>query len=167
MAICEFCNQDMLAAAGCIKVPVGATEPIRHGEETRNRKPRPRCHDCNAALGQYHHPGCDAEECPVCHGQACHLGIRSHGCLTSTSHYTEIVQWISGFLTATVRSPRNYSRIQLLAKLAQVLNVIGWAEGCPNEIPSDKYPKPRKRKHHKAPQIANQLQPIPRFEMNP
>jgi hypothetical protein len=28
-----------------------------------------RCHDCNAGAGGYHHPGCDAEECPSCHGQ--------------------------------------------------------------------------------------------------
>ena len=25
-----------------------------------------RCHDCNAKVGEYHHPGCDAEACPVC-----------------------------------------------------------------------------------------------------
>ena len=28
------------------------------------------CHDCGAAVGEYHVPGCDAEECPGCHGQA-------------------------------------------------------------------------------------------------
>lgn len=28
-----------------------------------------RCHDCGALVGHYHHWGCDAERCPVCHGQ--------------------------------------------------------------------------------------------------
>jgi hypothetical protein len=28
------------------------------------------CHDCNAAPGGLHHPGCDTEECPQCKGQA-------------------------------------------------------------------------------------------------
>ena len=27
------------------------------------------CHDCSAARGEYHVPGCDMEECPVCHKQ--------------------------------------------------------------------------------------------------
>lgn len=27
------------------------------------------CHDCGAENGQYHHPGCDSEECPRCGGQ--------------------------------------------------------------------------------------------------
>ena len=27
------------------------------------------CHDCNAGFGQYHHWGCDAEQCPLCHNQ--------------------------------------------------------------------------------------------------
>ena len=24
------------------------------------------CHDCGAAIGEYHHPGCDMEPCPRC-----------------------------------------------------------------------------------------------------
>lgn len=35
-----------------------------------------RCHDCNVAVGGYHHPGCDMEECPRCGGQ-----LISCGCL--------------------------------------------------------------------------------------
>ena len=27
------------------------------------------CHDCAVPKGFYHLPGCDAEECPVCHWQ--------------------------------------------------------------------------------------------------
>jgi len=29
-----------------------------------------RCHDCNILRGGLHHPGCDMERCPGCHGQA-------------------------------------------------------------------------------------------------
>src|SRR6266851_5449476 len=39
---------------------------------------------------------------------------------------TEKVQWTSTFLTATIRSPRNYNRFQLLQKMAEVLDIIGW-----------------------------------------
>lgn len=27
------------------------------------------CHDCGAGSSNYHHPGCDVEECPKCRGQ--------------------------------------------------------------------------------------------------
>jgi hypothetical protein len=37
---------------------------------------RDRCHDCNVLVGGFHHPGCDTEECPKCHGQ-----LISCGCL--------------------------------------------------------------------------------------
>ncbi len=44
---------------------------IRYGDESFNwhADERP-CHDCFAVKGEYHVPGCDVEECPVCHGQA-------------------------------------------------------------------------------------------------
>ncbi len=56
------------------------------------------------------------------------------------------VQWASTFLTATIRSPRNYTRFQLLQKMAEVLDVIGWCPLYKNHfIPKDKFPKSRKR----------------------
>jgi hypothetical protein len=44
---------------------------IRYGEETEDwgADSRP-CHDCAVIKGQLHLRGCDAEECPVCGGQA-------------------------------------------------------------------------------------------------
>jgi hypothetical protein len=44
---------------------------IRYGDETYDwgADERP-CHDCGAVKGELHAPGCDVEECPVCHGQA-------------------------------------------------------------------------------------------------
>lgn len=78
MAMCEYCNQEMLTANGCFGAPVeyeDGTEvkPIRYGDgawaASLNKEAQPRCHDCNAKWGEYHHPGCDMEECPICHGQ--------------------------------------------------------------------------------------------------
>ncbi len=42
---------------------------VRYGDEQRPWPAGP-CHDCAVLRGQYHVPGCDAEECPRCHGQA-------------------------------------------------------------------------------------------------
>ena len=74
MATCTYCDREMTTANGCeglpIEFPGGATyKAIPHdGPE--------RCHDCKARAGQYHHPGCDVEECPMCGGQ-----LISCGCL--------------------------------------------------------------------------------------
>jgi hypothetical protein len=42
---------------------------VRYGEERRPWPAGP-CHDCAVLRGQFHVPGCDAEECPCCHWQA-------------------------------------------------------------------------------------------------
>jgi hypothetical protein len=75
MAICEYCLLEMHDADGCRKLPVqtaeGDFDPIPYGSESRVEPPRPgqRCHDCCALPGNYHHVGCDWEECPRCHRQ--------------------------------------------------------------------------------------------------
>lgn len=80
MAKCKYCGKDMLTAKGCIRIPIKHRgkeyEPIRVGTPGDFVEGRPgmRCHDCNAAYGEYHHPGCDAERCPVCGGQLISCG---------------------------------------------------------------------------------------------
>ena len=48
---------------------------IKYGDESGYGKfedadTKTPCGDCAAIKGEYHAPGCDMEECPVCHGQA-------------------------------------------------------------------------------------------------
>ncbi len=70
----------MIGSDSCVSVPViingQSYDPVRYGDEERWQSERKRCHDCSVIKGGYHHPGCDVEECPVCHGQ-----IISCGCL--------------------------------------------------------------------------------------
>ncbi len=80
MAVCEWCNHEMLTADGCTNnctvqfadgqimqsVPylvdwITPSDPDYHCYE--------RCHDCNVKIGERHHPGCDMECCPRCEGQ--------------------------------------------------------------------------------------------------
>ena len=76
MAICEWCDQEMMTATSCpgnmtIKFPDG-TEML----SIHYNPPSHICHDCNVEPGQKHHPGCDMERCPRCDGQ-----LISCGCL--------------------------------------------------------------------------------------
>ncbi|GAC1433796.1 MAG: hypothetical protein NVSMB65_07770 [Chloroflexota bacterium] len=75
MAICEVCEQEMTTAPGCTGVAylVQGREYARlaFGQERDMPAslPHERCHDCGCWPGRQHHPGCDMEECPLCHGQ--------------------------------------------------------------------------------------------------
>ena len=75
-ALCKECRCGMKESDGCLQLPIPMKDgrvlkPILHGEEERSDWGRDgkRCHDCGAKPGHYHHPGCDVEECPSCHGQ--------------------------------------------------------------------------------------------------
>jgi hypothetical protein len=90
MAVCEWCDRDMLdpATETCgsqfVEFPDGrAMRPVmwdgKHGSG-----PDGRCHDCGIKVGGIHHPGCDVEECPRCGGQ-----LISCGCLDDDEEETE------------------------------------------------------------------------------
>ena len=48
---------------------------VRYGDEVDDwNADQYDCHDCGAAEGDYHEPGCDVEECPRCGSQAISCG---------------------------------------------------------------------------------------------
>ena len=71
--VCELCGLEFSVEASCLagkgRIPYGSEQPPTFSVEV--------CHDCNVALGSFHHLGCDAEECPRCRGAAVELWVRS------------------------------------------------------------------------------------------
>ena len=70
MAICKFCNGEMIEADDCsanrkVKYADGTTLDAMPYKPDDNY----RCGDCNIEPGNYHHIGCDMERCPRCKGQ--------------------------------------------------------------------------------------------------
>ncbi len=63
-ATCKYCEREM--DRGCVKhwylIDGKEYEAIKNGDDGNKGT----CHDCNARQGEYHHPGCDMEICPVC-----------------------------------------------------------------------------------------------------
>jgi hypothetical protein len=77
MAVCEHCGGEMKDGISCKDDPIIVDgtpyEPVRWGAVERPYKRRPlpeNCTDCATPIGGVHHPGCCAERCPVCLGQA-------------------------------------------------------------------------------------------------
>lgn len=83
-ATCEVCKREMVEGGGCaaaaIKIEGQFYERLRYDSEAEracymeagvNRAvtPMTSCHDCGAAIGALHHPGCDVERCARCHRQ--------------------------------------------------------------------------------------------------
>jgi hypothetical protein len=71
MAICTACNCDMLLVDDCsdnrtIKYADGLELP---SSTYHFNEPNGRCHDCGIKHGNYHHDGCDVEQCPRCKEQ--------------------------------------------------------------------------------------------------
>jgi ribosomal protein S27E len=76
--ICLNCGKDMQKANSCLKFIVVDNsqkeyDPIPYGQETPIEQfflnHHVKCGDCGVKFGGYHHPGCDMEECPICHKQ--------------------------------------------------------------------------------------------------
>ena len=84
MARCTDCQQEMSSrltrSCVCPVILVDADLRLRirygHDWDGRFSGAQARCHDCNVAVGGFHHAGCDVEECPVCHHQLLWCGGR-------------------------------------------------------------------------------------------
>lgn len=79
MAKCGWCKKEMTAVTttscsgnAVVDFPDGSSLPAVPAQEDG------RCSDCGVEDGGFHHPGCDREQCPKCHGQL--IGC---GCLDS------------------------------------------------------------------------------------
>jgi len=63
--------------------PTGATDSTAAIQAALNEAVSypliPSCHDCTTPVGGLHHPGCDAERCPRCLGQAISCGCLWEG----------------------------------------------------------------------------------------
>ncbi len=74
MAYCEHCGQDTRIADSCkgFQIRVGGTWfrriPYGMGDDAWGEVFE-RCPDCGVRVGGLHHPGCEFEECPRCHGR--------------------------------------------------------------------------------------------------
>lgn len=68
MAVCNYCNTEMIEGGTCTvvaysKYPAtlgGKKYPVVKNNAAGN------CHDCNVGPGNTHHPGCDMEICSCC-----------------------------------------------------------------------------------------------------
>lgn len=72
-----------------------AYDRIRHGKEKLWGRKKVSadhvCHDCMVLPGQFHVPGCDAEECPACGGQSI-----SCGCVHEAATPDRVERWEEG-----------------------------------------------------------------------
>ena len=75
MATCIDCKLEMTTAAGCTLAEV----KIHGTPYARDRSTDPRCGDCGARSGEFHHLGCDLEDCPRCRRQLISCGCWTDG----------------------------------------------------------------------------------------
>jgi len=88
MAICGYCKKEMMESpdtcTGNHEVEFPDGEKLPSIPYYYDEDPGRRCHDCNVAVGGFHHPGCDMERCPLCGGQ-----LISCGCLDTEDEEDE------------------------------------------------------------------------------
>lgn len=77
MAICTYCEQEMLGGSSC-SVEVmhrdGAPFPLKKVSRREVPPATGACGDCGAPAGGYHHLGCCVQRCPRCRGQMMSCG---------------------------------------------------------------------------------------------
>lgn len=80
MAVCSWCESEMTRAQTCTVTAFhvdGAPIPLAPFRGWRGRSGGDdRCGSCGVGPGGWHHPGCDLQRCPLCHGQLCSCGCR-------------------------------------------------------------------------------------------
>lgn len=75
MAVCEYCNNEILVGASCkptLIINGSRYQRIRYGDPNDlypNLADETSCPDCGCLKGMYHHWMCDMERCPVCGNQ--------------------------------------------------------------------------------------------------
>lgn len=78
MAVCRYCDDDMLASDTCVPDSIVidgmSYPPVRYGAERGYRRVKHRYGDCGVLPGAVHHHGCDVERCPRCRWQSITCG---------------------------------------------------------------------------------------------
>ena len=73
MAKCDYCKKEMLKAKSCTfsRIKINGRIYKRMATDEEGNDEGFKCHDCGIIMnqGNYHHFGCDIEECPVCKTQ--------------------------------------------------------------------------------------------------
>lgn len=70
---CNGCDQEMTDNVACTVEDYDDFADGNARARIPNAEPG-NCHDCGTPAGALHHPGCDAERCPACAGQAISCG---------------------------------------------------------------------------------------------